>query len=86
MLAAELGDTLVVGDWQSVPESTWTGLHRVKRGRPRYPSADTILEIALMKARRGITTFADDVRPVYMREPDVNINWEPFRSEGAWPE
>lgn len=86
MLAAEVGDTLVVGDWQSVPESTWTGLHRVKRGRPRYPSADTILEIALMKARRGITTFADDVRPEYMREPDVNINWEPFRSEGAWPQ
>ncbi len=86
MLAAEVGDTLVVGDWQSVPESTWTGLHRVKRGRPRYPSAETILEIALMKARQGNTTFADDVRPVYMREPDVNINWEAFRSEGAWPE
>ncbi len=86
MLEAEVGDTLVVGDWQSVPESTWTGLHRVKRGRPRYPSAETILEIAAMKTRHGKTTDADDVRPVYMREPDVQINWQAFRSEGAWPE
>lgn len=86
MLAAELGDVLVVGDWQSVPESTWTGLHRVKLGRPRYPSAETILEIAHLKAARGKTTDADDIRPLYMREPDVQINWEAFRSQGAWPQ
>jgi tRNA threonylcarbamoyl adenosine modification protein YeaZ len=86
MLEAEVGDALVVGDWQSLPESTWTGLHRVKRGRPRYPSAETILEIASMKASHGKTTDADVVRPLYMREPDVQINWEAFRSEGAWPQ
>ncbi len=86
MLEAEVDDTLVVGDWQSVPDSTWTGLHRVRRGSPRYPSAETILEIASMKARQGKTTAPDVVRPVYMREPDVQINWEAFRSEGAWPQ
>ncbi len=85
MLKCEVGDSLVVGDWQSVPESTWTGLHRVRRGRPRYPSAETILEIASMKARHGKTSGPEDVRPLYMREPDVQINWEAFRSEGAWP-
>ncbi len=86
MLEAEVGDSLIVGDWQSLPDATFTGLHRIRRGRPRYPSAETILEIASMKARHGKITDADDVRPVYMREPDVQINWQAFRSEGAWPQ
>lgn len=86
MLECEVGDSLVVGDWQSIPDMTWTGLHRVRRGRPRYPSAETILEIAAMKARHDKTTDPDAVRPLYMREPDVQINWESFRSEGAWPQ
>lgn len=86
MLECEIGDSLVVGDWQSIPDTTWAGLHRVRKGRPRYPSAETILEIAAMKARHGTTTDPDGVRPLYMREPDVQINWESFRSEGAWPQ
>lgn len=86
LLESDGSDSLVVGDWASLPESMWTGLHRVRRGRPRYPSAETILEIAAMKARRDEVTLADEVRPLYMREPDVDINWSTFRSEGAWPE
>ena len=86
LLESDGSDSLVVGDWAALPESIWTGLHRVRRGRPRYPSAETILEIAGMKARRDEVTLAEEVRPVYMREPDVDINWTAFRSEGAWPE
>lgn len=86
LLESEGSDSLVVGDWPSLPESMWTGLHRVRRGRPRYPSAETVLEIAAMKARKGDVTDPDDVRPLYMREPDVDINWSAFRSEGAWSE
>ena len=86
LLESDGSDSLVVGDWASLPDSMWTGLHRVRRGRPRYPSAETILEIAAMKARRDEVTLAEEVRPVYMREPDVDINWSAFRSEGAWPE
>jgi tRNA threonylcarbamoyl adenosine modification protein YeaZ len=86
LLESDGSDSLVVGDWASLPESMWTGLHRVRRGRPRYPSAETMLEIASMKARRDDLTAADDVRPLYMREPDVDINWTAFRAEGAWPE
>jgi len=78
-------DTLVVGDWQVLPEGVWTGLHRVRRGRPRYPSADTILEIATMKADQGEFRRPEDVRPEYLREPDARINWQAFRSEGLWP-
>ena len=86
LLESDGSDALVVGDWQSLPDDMWTGLHRVRRGRPRWPSAETMLEIAAMKARSGKVTAADDVRPLYMREPDVDINWSAFRSEGAWPE
>jgi tRNA threonylcarbamoyladenosine biosynthesis protein TsaB len=85
LLESEGSDSLVVGDWQSLPDATWTGLHRVRRGRPQYPAADTMLEIAAMKAQRGEVVDADHVRPNYMREPDVDINWKAFRSEGAWP-
>ncbi len=85
LLEAEGSDSLVVGDWESMPESTWTGLHRVRKGLPRYPSAVTTLEIAAMDAARGKTADVGDVRPLYMREADVQINWTAFRSEDAWP-
>ena len=86
LLESDGSDALVVGDWQSLPDDMWTGLHRVRRGRPRYPSAETMIEIAAMKADAGKYADVDDVRPLYMREPDVDINWTAFRSEGAWPE
>jgi hypothetical protein len=38
-----------------------------------------------MKAARGETTDVADVRPLYMREADVQINWKAFREEDAWP-
>ena len=85
ILDAEESDTLVVGDWQVLPETMWGGLHRVRRGRPRYPSADVMLEIAAIRAARGDFTASEDLRPDYMREPDVQINWSTFRSEGIWP-
>ncbi len=85
LLGSEGTDSLVVGDWQSMPPSIWTALDKVRRGRPRYPSADTILEISEMMIDHGRLTAAEDIRPMYMREPDVQINWEAFRSEGVWP-
>jgi len=84
MLDADQADTLVVGDWQSLPAAIWGGLHRVRLGRPRYPSADVMLEIAAIRAAHGDFTASEDVRPDYMREPDVQINWKTFRSEGVW--
>ncbi len=86
ILESEAGDSLVVGDWHCLPDATWTGLHRVRRGRPRFPSAETMLEISDMLARHDKLTNAEDIRPRYMREPDVQINWSTFRSEGMWPD
>jgi tRNA threonylcarbamoyladenosine biosynthesis protein TsaB len=79
-------DTLVVGDWQALPVGVWTGLHRARKGRPRYPAADVLLEIAAIRAGNDDYGAPESVQPLYMREPDVQINWELFRSEGAWPE
>lgn len=86
LLESDTEEALVVGDWEALPDSTWHGLHRVRRGRPRYPSADVILEIAAIRARNGEVLAPEEVRPRYLREPDVAINWERFRSEGAWPD
>lgn len=84
-LECEPTDTLVVGDWSVLPEGFWSGLHRVRRGRPRYPSADVILEIASLKAANDEFLRPEELHPRYLREPDVAINWQRFRAEGVWP-
>jgi tRNA threonylcarbamoyladenosine biosynthesis protein TsaB len=86
LIDADPNDSLVVGDWQVLPPATLRGLHRVKTGRPRYPSADVLLEIAAMLAARDTFAGPEDVRPLYLREPDARINWTRFRREGVWPE
>lgn len=85
LIDSDAEDTLIVGDTQGLPASALRGLHRVKRGRPRFPSADVLLEIAAFHANRGNFVRPEDVRPLYMREPDAKINWSDFREEGVWP-
>lgn len=78
-------DALVVGDHAALPDGVFQGLHRVKLGRPRFPAADVILEIAQIRAARSLFASAEEVRPLYMREPDAQINWTDIREEGLWP-
>jgi tRNA threonylcarbamoyladenosine biosynthesis protein TsaB len=85
LLDSDAADTLMVGDTEGLPASVSRGLHRVKKGRPRYPSADVLLEIAAFHAARDNFARPEDVRPLYMREPDAQINWSDFREEGVWP-
>lgn len=85
LLDSDAEDTLMVGDTDGLPAKTLRGLHRVKRGRPRYPSADVLLEVASFRASREQFVRPEDVRPLYMREPDARINWSDFREEGIWP-
>ena len=85
-IEADRADTLLVGDLDALPEGFFRGMHRVKQGRPRYPSADVALEYAALAAAREDFTGAEDIHPLYMREPDARINWTEFRDEGgAWP-
>ncbi len=86
LLDADPNETLVVGDWHSLPEKSFRGLHRVRRGRPRYPAADVLLEIAAVKAAQEEFAAPEEVRPLYLREPDAAINWTEFDAEGLWPE
>ena len=85
LIDADPDDTLLVGDWQALADGTLLGLHGVKTGRPRYPSADVMLEIAALRASRDEYAGAEDIRPLDMREPDARINWTDFREEGMWP-
>ncbi|NIR38847.1 MAG: hypothetical protein GWN73_24400, partial [Actinobacteria bacterium] len=49
-IQADPTDTLMVGELDALPEGFFRGMHRVKQGRPRYPSADTALEYAALAA------------------------------------
>lgn len=85
VLQADSEEALIIGDWQTLPAEALRGLHQVRRGRPRYPSADVLLEIAEMRLAKGEYSSPESVRPMYLREPDVQINWSDFREEGVWP-
>ena len=85
VLEADSDEALVVGDWPTIPEEVMRGLHQVRRGRPRYPAADVLVEIASMRLAKGEFSAPETVRPRYLREPDVQINWSDFREEGVWP-
>ncbi len=85
MIDADPVATLLVGDHDVLGDGFFRGMHRVKRGLPRYPSAETALEYAMLAAATEDFTRSEDIRPLYMREPDVRINWTEFREEGMWP-
>ncbi|HKZ28955.1 MAG TPA: tRNA (adenosine(37)-N6)-threonylcarbamoyltransferase complex dimerization subunit type 1 TsaB [Acidimicrobiia bacterium] len=85
-LQSDPEDGLVVGDWASLPEGFFRGLHRVKTGRPRFPAAEAMLELAVGRVEREDFPHADEVRPLYLREPDVTISWKNYREEGPWAE
>jgi tRNA A37 threonylcarbamoyladenosine modification protein TsaB len=84
MLESDAMDTLLVGVCQVLPVGTLPGVGGVWTGRPRYPEASAVADIARTRLDKGEVPHPDEVRPRYMREPDVNINWSDFRQEGPW--
>ncbi len=84
VIDADPGDVLVVGDWEAAPSSVFRGLHRVKMGRPRYPAAEALLELAASRVEREDFLHPDEIRPLYLREPNVTISWQHLREEGPW--
>ncbi|MGD2061429.1 MAG: tRNA (adenosine(37)-N6)-threonylcarbamoyltransferase complex dimerization subunit type 1 TsaB [Acidimicrobiia bacterium] len=77
-------DSLVVGDVGELPDGFFRGMHHVKTGKPRYPYSVALAEIGAGKYERDEYPSPEDVRPMYMREPDVTINWDKLRGEGPW--
>ncbi len=84
MLTSSPEENLVVGDVGALPDGSLRGISRLKVGKPRYPYAVSLAEIGLARLEKGDYPAADDIRPMYMREPDVTINWEKLRPEGPW--
>ena len=85
LLESDPAQKLVVGDWPVLPEGMLLGIHGVRTGSPRHPSAAAVMEVARGLAEREAFPHPDEVRPFYLREPDVRINWSDFRREGPWP-
>jgi tRNA threonylcarbamoyladenosine biosynthesis protein TsaB len=83
-LDSDPSDTLVVGETSILSDSVLQGLHRVKVGRPPYPSARAVAELAAGKLERDEVPSPDDIRPLYLRDPDVTINWNKVRQPGPW--
>ena len=84
MLESDPSDKLVVGDWTALPDEVFRGVHGVKRGRPRFPTAEAAVELAAGMVERDDVPHPDEVRPRYLREPDVRISWADYRQEGEW--
>lgn len=84
MLESNTDESLVVGEIGALPEGFFRGMSSVKTARPRYPYAVALGEIGAGKYERDEYPATDDIRPLYMREPDVTINWAKMRQEGPW--
>jgi tRNA threonylcarbamoyladenosine biosynthesis protein TsaB len=84
MINASGDESLMVGDVAALPEGFLRGVSRVKTGRPRYPYAVAIAEVGHARLEKGDYPAPEDIRPLYMRDPDVTINWAKLRQEGPW--
>lgn len=83
-LDSDPSDTLVVGETSVLSDSVLQGLHRVKVGRPPYPSARAVAELGAGRLERDEVPTPEDIRPLYLRDPDVTINWNKVRQPGPW--
>jgi tRNA threonylcarbamoyladenosine biosynthesis protein TsaB len=84
LLASLPDDVLLVGEWQCLPAHVLRGLHRVRTARPTYPNAEALAEIVTPRIERGEFPHAGEVRPMYMREPDVTLSSKHMNDAGPW--
>jgi tRNA threonylcarbamoyladenosine biosynthesis protein TsaB len=83
LLMSDPSNPLIVGDSEALPEETVSGVHRVKIGKPRYPTARSLLEVGLSQLERGPFP-SETLRPIYLREPDVTLNWDKLQPGDPW--
>ncbi len=84
MLESSSEESLLVGDVGELPHFVLRGMSWVKTGKPRYPYAVALAEIGAGRFERDEFPAPDEIRPLYLREPDVTINWAKLRQEGPW--
>jgi len=83
MLMSDPSDPLVVGEVAAIPEWVLRGQHRVKSGRPRYPSVRALVEIGVSKLEKN-SWHSDNPLPLYLRDPDVTLNWDKLTPKSPW--
>lgn len=79
-------DVLVVGDVGLLGDGFFSGLHRVKSGRPTHPAAEVLLELGAARFQHGDIPHPDEIRPMYLREPDVTLSSAHRTDLGPWGE
>jgi tRNA threonylcarbamoyladenosine biosynthesis protein TsaB len=84
MLQSDPQDVLLVGDVPALPDGLLRGLHRVREARPRYPLAEVLIEVAAGVLDKDEAPHPDEIRPLYLREPDVNLNWNAINPTSPW--
>jgi len=86
MLSTQREKVLLVGDVPALGKGAVAGFQGVRVGRPLYPTAEALAEAGAGMLERGEAPHPDAVRPRYLRDPDVNINWDRLRSPFRWEE
>ena len=86
MLHTRREKLLLVGDVPALGKGALAGMGGVRVGRPRYPTAEALAEAGMGILERGEASHSEAVRPQYLREPDININWARLRSPFRWEE
>lgn len=70
--------TLMVGDGCEKYVDTFSEIDHVECAGPSYhnPSARSLVEIAAPMAERGEFVASKELKPLYLRLPDAEINWK----------
>jgi tRNA threonylcarbamoyladenosine biosynthesis protein TsaB len=71
-------DCLVVGDGAQRYRDVFQSLGGVEVAKEgfRHPNAGSLVELAHARALREEFVTANEIEPLYMREPDARINWQ----------
>lgn len=81
----EMSDNnLLVGDLNTLSQSNLAGVHRVKTGRPRFPDSGAMVEIGVTQLQQEKLPHPDEIRPLYLRQADVTINWDRIHPPSPW--
>lgn len=74
-LMARSQDTLCVGDGAHRFRDEILDGYRCEIDEPVHPSARALVELAHARALREEWVRADEIEPLYLRQPDAQINW-----------
>lgn len=84
LIQSSADDVLVVGDIAALGEGFFNGLHRARTGRPTHPAASALIELGAARFQHDDVPHPDEIRPLYLREPDVTLSSVHLADGGPW--